>query len=183
MDKPSKSDLPCIDDAHPVPVEHLGSNDEMAPPSSKLTHHPEHVIAPCNEKIAVLVAPLKHKQPNYKPAMKPSGMTPEFLEPRTKTSRKVRIAFNRQVAAHGLPYPRARTLFSVAKKQNMYQIELACDLELEPATMVHILDRIEENGLIERRPDARDRRVNLIVLTPIVEEQAALATSIGRTCA
>ncbi|MBC7152377.1 MAG: MarR family transcriptional regulator [Rhizobium sp.] len=109
-------------------------------------------------------------------------MTPEFLEPRTKASRKVRIAFNQQVAAHGLTYPRGRTLFSVAKKQNMYQIELACDLELEPATMV-ILDRIEENGLIERRPDARDRRVNLIVLTPIVEEQAALATSIGRTCA
>lgn len=154
----------------------------MAPPSSKLTHHPDHVIAPCNETIAVLISPLKHKQPNYKQTMKPRAMTPEFLESRT-ASRKVRTAFNQQVAAHGLAYPRARTLFSVAKKQNMYQIELACDLELGPATMVRILDRIEENGLIERRPDARDRRINLIVITPIVEEQAALATSIGRTCA
>jgi MarR family transcriptional regulator for hemolysin len=29
-------------------------------------------------------------------------MTPEFLESRTKASRKVRTAFNQQVAAHGL---------------------------------------------------------------------------------
>jgi MarR family transcriptional regulator for hemolysin len=61
----------------------------------------------------------------------------------------------------------------------MDQSELACDLELEPATMVRILDRMEENGLIERRPDARDRRINLIVRTPIGEEQAALVRSIG----
>jgi hypothetical protein len=101
LDKPSKSDLPCIDDAHPVPVEHLGPNDDMAPPSSKLTHHPDHVIAPFNETIAVLIGPLKHKQPNYKQTMKPRSMTHEFLESRT-ASRKVRTAFNQQVAAHGL---------------------------------------------------------------------------------
>jgi MarR family transcriptional regulator for hemolysin len=78
-----------------------------------------------------------------------------------------------------LTYPRARTLFRLAKKQNITQSELACDLELEQATIVRLLDRMEESGLIERRADASDRRVNHIVLTPHGEEQAALVKSIG----
>ena len=103
----------------------------------------------------------------------------EFLEALTKVSRKIRTAFNQRVTAHGLTYPRARALFRLAKKQNMTQSELACELELEQATMVRLLDRMEENALIERRPDAGDRRVKLIVLTPYGEEQATLVKSIG----
>lgn len=111
--------------------------------------------------------------------MNPDQITSEFLESLTKASRKIRTAFNQQVAAHGLTYPRARTLFRLAKKQNITQSELACDLELEQATIVRLLDRMEESGLIERRAGARDRRVNHIVLTPHGEEQAALVKSIG----
>ena len=106
-------------------------------------------------------------------------MRPGFLEPRTKASRKGRMAFKQRISAHGMSHLSARTLCSVAQKQNTAQSAVACDLELEPATMVRILDRMEENGLIERRPDARDRRINLIVRTPIGEEQAALVRSIG----
>jgi len=111
--------------------------------------------------------------------MKTDPIASDFLEALTKVSRKIRTAFNQQVTAHGLTYPRARALFRLAKKQNMTQSELACDLELEQATMVRLLDRMEENGLIERRPDANDRRVKLIVLTPYGEEQAAMVRSIA----
>lgn len=111
--------------------------------------------------------------------MKPDPVASDFLESLTKVSRKIRTAFNQQVTAHGLTYPRARALFRLAKKQNMTQSELACELELEQATMVRLLDRMEENGLIERRPDANDRRVKLLVLTPYGEEQAALVRSIA----
>ncbi|SMF20268.1 MarR family transcriptional regulator, transcriptional regulator for hemolysin [Xaviernesmea oryzae] len=111
--------------------------------------------------------------------MKPDPIASDFLEALTKVSRKIRTAFNQQVTAHGLTYPRARALFRLAKKQNMTQSELACDLELEQATMVRLLDRMEENGLIERRPDTNDRRVKLIVLTPYGEEQAAMVRSIA----
>ena len=113
------------------------------------------------------------------PAMKPDSLSSEFLESLNKVSRKIRTAFNQQVTAHGLTYPRARALFRLAKKQNMTQSELACELELEQATMVRLLDRMEENGLIERRPDANDRRVKLIVLTSHGEEQAALVKAIA----
>lgn len=103
----------------------------------------------------------------------------EFLEELTKVSRKIRTVFNQQVTAHGLTYPRARALFRLAKKQNMTQTELACELELEQATMVRLLDRMEENGLIERRQDTKDRRVKLIVLTDHGQEQAAFVRQLA----
>lgn len=111
--------------------------------------------------------------------MKPDPIASEFFEALTKVSRKIRTAFNQQVTAHGLTYPRARALFRLAKKQNMTQSELACELELEQATMVRLLDRMEENGLIERRPDPKDRRVKLLFLTVHGEEQADLVRSIA----
>lgn len=111
--------------------------------------------------------------------MKPDPIASDFLEALTKVSRKIRTAFNQQVTAHGLTFPRARALFRLAKKQNMTQSELACELELEQATMVRLLDRMEENGLIERRPDPNDRRVKLLFLTAHGEEQANLVRSIG----
>jgi MarR family transcriptional regulator for hemolysin len=103
----------------------------------------------------------------------------DFLESLTKVSRKIRTAFNQQVTAHGLTYPRARALFRLTKKQNMTQTELALELELEQATLVRLLDRMEENGLIERRPDPGDRRAKLISLTPHGEEQAAFVRSLA----
>ncbi|MGV6876332.1 MarR family winged helix-turn-helix transcriptional regulator [Pseudochelatococcus sp. B33] len=111
--------------------------------------------------------------------MKPSPITSEFLEVLTKVSRKIHTAFNQQVTAHGLTYPRARALLRLIRKQNMTQSELACELELEQATLVRLLDRMEEHGLVERRPGPNDRRVKLVVLTPHGEEQAALVRSIG----
>jgi MarR family transcriptional regulator, transcriptional regulator for hemolysin len=103
----------------------------------------------------------------------------DFLEALTKVSRKIRTVFNQKVTAHGLTYPRARALFRLARKQNMTQTELACELELEQATMVRLLDRMEENGLLERRPDPGDRRVKLIVLTPHGQEQAAFVRKLA----
>lgn len=111
--------------------------------------------------------------------MKRSELSSEFLEALNKASRKIRTAFNQQVTAHGLTYPRARALWRLAEKPIMAQTELACELELEQATMVRLLDRMEENGLIERRPSPKDRRVKLIALTLHGEEQATLVRSIA----
>ncbi|MGU3575185.1 MarR family winged helix-turn-helix transcriptional regulator [Brucellaceae bacterium C25G] len=105
----------------------------------------------------------------------------EFLEALTKVSRKIRTVFNQRVTEHGLTYPRARTLLRLIKTPNMTQSELAVELELEQATMVRMLDRLEENGVIERHPNPHDRRAKLLVLTPHGIEQAELVRSIGET--
>jgi len=111
--------------------------------------------------------------------MKRNEAQSEFLEALTKASRKIRTAFNQRVTAHGLTYPRARALWRLAERPGMAQTELACELELEQATTVRLLDRMEEHGLIERRPSPNDRRVKLIALTPHGEEQATLVRSVA----
>jgi MarR family transcriptional regulator, transcriptional regulator for hemolysin len=111
--------------------------------------------------------------------MKHDPAASEFLEALTKVSRKIRTTFNQQVTAHGLTYPRARALFRLAARQNMTQSELAFELDLEQATMVRLLDRMEENGLIERHQDPNDRRAKLIVLTAHGMEQAVLVRSLA----
>jgi MarR family transcriptional regulator for hemolysin len=111
--------------------------------------------------------------------MKPDPLASELLETLTKVSRKMRTAFNQQVTARGLTYPRARVLFRLTKKQNISQRDLACELELEQATIVRLLDRMEEHGLIERRPDANDRRAKLVALTDHGAEQARLVAAIA----
>jgi DNA-binding MarR family transcriptional regulator len=38
-------------------------------------------------------------------------------------------------------------------------------LELQPISLVRLLDRLVEHGLLERRPDPNDRRANRLFLT------------------
>jgi DNA-binding MarR family transcriptional regulator len=44
-------------------------------------------------------------------------------------------------------------------------VDLADVLELQPISLVRLLDRLVEHGLLERRPDPRDRRANRLFLT------------------
>lgn len=42
-----------------------------------------------------------------------------------------------------------------------------------PSTVTGLLDRLERRGLLERRPNPRDRRSTLVVLTPVGRQVAA----------
>jgi MarR family transcriptional regulator, transcriptional regulator for hemolysin len=46
------------------------------------------------------------------------------------------------------------------------QKELAAHMWIEPATLVAHLDRLERDGVVERRRDPDDRRVIRVVITP-----------------
>ena len=52
------------------------------------------------------------------------------------------------------------------RAEGLKQSELAELLDLQPITLTRLLDRLAENGLIERRPDPNDRRANRLYLTP-----------------
>lgn len=47
----------------------------------------------------------------------------------------------------------------------MPQVELAAHLSTSPVSVVKLIDRMERDGWVERRPSAEDRRVKLIVPT------------------
>lgn len=60
-----------------------------------------------------------------------------------------------------------RTLWTLRMAEERYnQRTLATRLGIETSTLVHIIDRMETLGLLQREPDDRDRRQKYIAITP-----------------
>src|ERR1700680_3989510 len=60
----------------------------------------------------------------------------------------------------------AKTLVRLEKNEGVSQARLAELAEVDAMAMVRILDRMEADGLLERRPDPADRRARCLYLTP-----------------
>ena len=56
-------------------------------------------------------------------------------------------------------------LFRLREQEGLSQVDLADVLELQPISLVRLLDRLVEHDLVERRHDPRDRRANRLFLT------------------
>jgi MarR family transcriptional regulator, transcriptional regulator for hemolysin len=65
----------------------------------------------------------------------------------------------------GLTRAQCRTLGYLARSEGINQAGLADVLEVRPMTLVRQIDRMEEAGWIERRPDPADRRARRLYLT------------------
>ncbi|MBB3018378.1 MarR family transcriptional regulator for hemolysin [Microvirga lupini] len=101
-----------------------------------------------------------------------------FFDELWKVSRRVRTLFDARVKAKGLTLARARTLILLAKKEGMTQTELADALEIEGPTLVRLLDGLEKQDLIERRPVDGDRRAKQIALSEAGQKEAILVGGI-----
>lgn len=64
-----------------------------------------------------------------------------------------------------------------AQPKGLSQRELADAIGRSPAAVTRIVDSLTEAGLVERRPDRFDRRLNLVVVTPQGE---AIGLSVDR---
>jgi len=65
----------------------------------------------------------------------------------------------------GLTRTQCRTLGYLARNEGINQAGLADLLEIRPMTLVRQIDRMEEAGWIERRPDPTDRRARRLFLS------------------
>jgi DNA-binding MarR family transcriptional regulator len=65
----------------------------------------------------------------------------------------------------GLTREQCRTLGYLARNEGINQAGLADLLEIRPMTLVRQIDRMEDAGWIERRPDPADRRARRLYLT------------------
>lgn len=65
----------------------------------------------------------------------------------------------------GLTRAQCRTLGYLVRNEGINQAGLADLLEIRPMTLVRQIDRMEEAGWIERRPDPADRRARRLYLT------------------
>jgi MarR family transcriptional regulator for hemolysin len=84
-------------------------------------------------------------------------------------ARLIRRRFERSVRQAGLPITRlqASLLIRIARKPGVSQTAAATDLDIEPIALVRMLDRLHEEGLVERRAHPTDRRVRTLWLTPL----------------
>jgi MarR family transcriptional regulator for hemolysin len=74
------------------------------------------------------------------------------------TAHALRKAFDRRAVGLGVTRAQWKVLFRLTRQPGLRQIELADMLEIEAITLSRIVDRLEEAGLVERRPDPADRR-------------------------
>src|SRR5262245_66111681 len=65
----------------------------------------------------------------------------------------------------GLTRAQCKVLGYLARNEGINQAGLADLLEIRPMTLVRQIDRMEEVGWIERRPDPADRRARRLYLT------------------
>ena len=71
-----------------------------------------------------------------------------------------------QIAAEfQLSPPQVHALRMLEPEQPLPMGRLACALGCDASNVTGIVDRLEQRGLIERRPSERDRRVKVLVVT------------------
>ncbi|HJU14735.1 MAG TPA: MarR family transcriptional regulator [Candidatus Nitrosotalea sp.] len=58
-----------------------------------------------------------------------------------------------------------RVVVTLIQFPGITQKEIADRVGIESATLVPVIDKMEKEGLLKRKPDAKDRRVNRISLT------------------
>lgn len=73
-----------------------------------------------------------------------------------------------------LTLPQCKALFHLSRNEGISQKRLAELAEVEPMTLVRILDRMESDGWVERRADPNDRRARTLYVRagarPILEQ-------------
>lgn len=96
-------------------------------------------------------------------------------------SRLMRRAYSQHLDANQLTLAQGRVLVYLSRHQGLRQVELAELLEIQPITLTRQLEILTTQGLIERRPDARDKRAYQWYLTPAATPQlAAISDSAER---
>jgi MarR family transcriptional regulator for hemolysin len=82
-----------------------------------------------------------------------------------ESSRLLRNYIDHRAKERGTTRAQWIVLFRLRQREGLSQVDLADVLELQPISLVRLLDRLVEHGLLERRPDPKDRRANRLFLT------------------
>ncbi|MAZ33763.1 MAG: MarR family transcriptional regulator [Thalassospira sp.] len=80
-------------------------------------------------------------------------------------ARLMRRNFMRHAGDFGLTQAQMQAMAYVARKEGIRQVTLAEMLEIQPITTARLIDKLVEEGLVERRPDPDDRRAVQLYVT------------------
>ena len=81
-------------------------------------------------------------------------------------ARLMRIDADKRARAQGMTRAQWGILIWLERQPGISQKELSELLEVEPITVARQIDRLEGRGMVERRPDPRDRRIWRLHLLP-----------------
>jgi DNA-binding MarR family transcriptional regulator len=108
-----------------------------------------------------------------------------FLFALGEVQRLMRAYADKEAARYGITRAQWAVLAKVERSEGMKQTELAEQLEMQPITLTRLIDKLCDNGWIERRGDDNDRRVNRLYLKkaarPLLGKLAGLKSEITAT--
>ena len=88
-------------------------------------------------------------------------------------ARLIRVDADKRARAHGMTRAQWGILIWLERQPGLSQKELAEILEVEPITVARLIDRLEARGMVERRPDPKDRRIWRLHVCPPAYPRAA----------
>ena len=108
-----------------------------------------------------------------------------FLFTLGEVQRLVRAYADKEAARFGITRAQWAVLAKVERSEGLKQSELAELMEMQPITLTRLVDRLCDNGWIERRDDDTDRRVNRLYLRkaarPLLSKLAGLRSELTAT--
>ncbi|MBY0383462.1 MAG: MarR family transcriptional regulator [Xanthobacteraceae bacterium] len=100
-----------------------------------------------------------------------------------ESSRLLRNYIEHRAKTRGTTRAQWIVLFQLRQQEGLSQVDLADVLELQPISLVRLLDRLVDQELLERRPHPSDRRANQLYLTKtgrqLVDDLDSLRDSIA----
>lgn len=109
----------------------------------------------------------------------------DFLFTLGELFRLIRVYADKEAARYGITRAQWAVLSKVECQEGMKQTELAELLEMQPITLTRLIDKLCDNGWIERRSDENDRRVNRLYLKkaarPLLGKLAGLRSELTAT--
>ena len=96
----------------------------------------------------------------------PLDLKRKLLAQLVESSRLLRNHIDHRAKTKGTTRAQWIVLYRLRQQEGLSQVDLADVLELQPISLVRLLDRLVEHGLLERRHDPKDRRANRLFLTP-----------------
>ena len=104
----------------------------------------------------------------------PVQLEDDFLLVLYDVARLMRVRTDQHARLTGMTRAQWVVLAWLERRPGVTQNELAALVEVEPISVARLVDRLEARGLVERRLDARDRRVRRLHLTdaarPLLEQ-------------
>jgi DNA-binding MarR family transcriptional regulator len=128
-------------------------------------------------EVAAPITPAKSELPSMQ-----SGVGRAFGFLVHDVSRLIKRRFERRARQVGLPITRqqAAVVLNIAGNEGVSQAEVAAWLDIEPIALVRMLDKLHEEGLVERRAHPTDRRVRTLWLTPAARPMVGQILAINK---